>query len=486
MTVPVWPPGAVDRRRLRVGALVAEGGEGRVYRLEDESGTLYKEYREPQPVAHLQGLIDWAGRLGQDRPADEARLRAATAWPRAAVISGSPGQATGLLMPEAPSRFSVQHRRGRAYLANLSYLTADPAQRSAAYGVTLPAAGSALRVGVVYALARLLGALNSGEVPVGHGDLSHKNVLWSLERGPEVFLLDCDNAAFGSFGDADLGAKGLSGDVAALRRRAMTPNWEDPAIEPGSNPTLVSDRYSLALLFLRVVGAAHYPLQARQRQGSSLRVEFEIPAAWERLPEGDAGASLWDVCARGLSRAQPEGRPPPSQWCEVLAALLDHLGAGDVVDTVDRLQSGEAGLGQASETGEMSETGEVPAVGVGQGRETESRREAGPVQGLLDVEVRPVPTRTHPVSWRLMGVVAEDGAVGPMGPAPVPLRPGQFLREGLSYWVGAHRRAGRLVVRTGNTSAGLRRLLLLSFLDLVMAGMLLFLVGMLVSPFLGL
>ena len=29
--------------------------------------------------------------------------------------------------------------------------------------------------------------------PVSHGDLSTKNVLWSLQRGPEVFVIDCDN-----------------------------------------------------------------------------------------------------------------------------------------------------------------------------------------------------------------------------------------------------------------------------------------------------
>lgn len=478
MTTPVWPPSVVDRRQLRVGALVAEGGEGRVYRLADQPGTLYKEYREPQPLEPLQDLIDWAEQLGQQHAIEQARLRASSAWPQAAVVGESAGLAAGLLMPEAPARFSVQHRRGHAYLANLSYLTADPVQRSAAYGVALPAPGSALRVALLYSLARLLRAMNRPEIPAGHGDLSQKNLLWSLERGPEVFLLDCDNAA--------LATSDPPGARHPARRRAMTPNWDDPAIESGDNPTLASDRYSLALIFLRVVGAAHYPLQARQRQQRSLRVEFEIPDTWEELPEADPDAPLWALCARSLSRADPEGRPQPDEWCSALAELLGHLGAADLVETVDRLQDGDAYRreqlnGESDPNVAEDAAGPPPATANGAGPPVVNLERAP-----VDVEVTPVPTVVRPVSWHWMGALAENGAVGPMGAAPVPLRPGQFLREGLVFWVGAHRRAAALTVHQSSTAAGLRRFAVLVFLDLVLAGMLLFLVAMLVSPFLGL
>ena len=50
----------------------------------------------------------------------------------------------------------------------------------------------------------------------------------------------------------------------------------------GGNPTLASDRYSLALIFLRVVGAANFPIQARQRQGGPITVDFAVPPGRHR------------------------------------------------------------------------------------------------------------------------------------------------------------------------------------------------------------
>ena len=63
----------------------------------------------------------------------------------------------------------------------------------------------------------MLDAFETANPLAGHGDLSTKNVLWSLQRGPEVFVLDCDNCErFGPDG-RPLTTTG--------RRRAMTPNW---------------------------------------------------------------------------------------------------------------------------------------------------------------------------------------------------------------------------------------------------------------------
>src|SRR5258708_5603720 len=87
-------------------------------------------------------------------------------------------------------------------------------------GGPLPAPVSPERLGLVYALAGVLEAFETAGSPVSHGDLSTKNVLWSLQRGPEVFVIDCDNCErFGS---------DLRPISSGARRRAMTPNWDDP------------------------------------------------------------------------------------------------------------------------------------------------------------------------------------------------------------------------------------------------------------------
>jgi hypothetical protein len=236
----------VSRRQLRPGPLLAEGGEGRVYELADHPDQVFKAFRRPQARAGLVELVAWTSSLA---PGAAARVQASTSWPLGVVVDGPVAEAgegkgdaawaTGLLLPRAPRRFSLRHRDGRSHLASLSYLTADPARRAAAYGISLPEPMGPDRLGLVYALARLLEAFESGSPRVSHGDLSAKNVLWSLARGPEVFVLDCDNGERWD-GDRPLGP--------ADRRRAMTPNWDDPAVTGGTNPGAESDRYSLALI----------------------------------------------------------------------------------------------------------------------------------------------------------------------------------------------------------------------------------------------
>src|SRR6201999_136226 len=119
---------------------------------------------------------------------------------------------------------------------------------------------------------RLLAALHDGATPAGHGDLSARNVLWSLEGGPRGFVIDCDNSGgaggAGGAGSSSPAAEtcGVAGEPGGPRRRAMTPNWDAPSIPAGANPDMLSDRYSLALIFVRVAGAAHYPIQRRQRR----------------------------------------------------------------------------------------------------------------------------------------------------------------------------------------------------------------------------
>ncbi|MHB1929589.1 MAG: hypothetical protein ACYCUG_09255, partial [Acidimicrobiales bacterium] len=169
-----YSPTAVSRPELRAGPLLAEGGEGRVYELAGRPGTLYKAYRRPAQRAPLESLIAWEADLAGTRPELAARVRAAAAWPRAVVTEpgAAAGTAAGLLVPRAPRRFAVRHRDGTSHLATLSYLTADPAQRAAAYGLALPAPVSTDRVGIVYALARALEALQSAVPSIGHGDLS--------------------------------------------------------------------------------------------------------------------------------------------------------------------------------------------------------------------------------------------------------------------------------------------------------------------------
>ena len=101
------------------------------------------------------------------------RVRAGTAWPAATVVEpATPVQVAtsrpvgaGVLLPRAPRRFALRHRDGTTRLATLSYLTADPAHRAVAYGLSLPDPVSPERLGLVYALARVLEAFETADPP---------------------------------------------------------------------------------------------------------------------------------------------------------------------------------------------------------------------------------------------------------------------------------------------------------------------------------
>ncbi len=558
--VPAAADGAIWLEDLRIGDLLAEGGEGRVFELPLQPHLVIKRYRRPSARQFLDDLVAWPDRVTDAGLA--ARVRAATAWPAATVMEANgsapgslapaaaptaaalpaaapPGHpaptaaalpvAAGVLLPRAPRRFALRHRDGTTRLATLSYLTADPAHGAVAYGLSLPEPAGPERLGLVYALARVLEAFESTDPVVGHGDLSSKNVLWSLQRGPEVFVIDCDNCERFDPDGRPLAEAG--------RRRATTPNWEDPAVLAGANPTLASDRYSLALIFLRVVGAANFPIQARQRQGGPITVDFPVPPGrfGEALLAPDA--PLWELCGRGLSVSDPARRPPASAWLAALEAVLDALGAASVMRSVWAAQGGGAPSAAAA---------------------------LQPWPGPHDVVIRPVRASPRPAPRRTLvlstapgsswvrsgplgagatvsgpggggpgsgGVGAAGGAVvprpgasgagvtGPGGPLATsarvaggsawtgPGRPGSgvsagaasanglsppvgvqtraYLAQAGAWWAALHRHMLRALWTSGHRVEGVRRLAACVVVDLVLALIGLFVVGMIVSPVLG-
>ena len=453
---------AVARSDLRVGELLAEGGEGRVFELPRQPHLVFKAYRRPAERAFLDDLVAWPDHLADAQLT--ARLGASTAWPAATVIDGNPSDAIGasaggVLLPRAPRRFALRHRDGTTRLATLSYLTADPVHRAVAYGLSLPDPVSPERIGLVYALARLLDAFQRADPPVSHGDLSTKNVLWSLQRGPEVFVLDCDNCE-------------VHGDVPTARRRAMTPNWDDPAIPGGTNPTMASDRYSLALIFLRVVGAANFPIQARQRQGESVAVEFAIPG--DRYHDALLGpeAPVWDLCQRGLSVTHPSARPAPAAWMAALEAILDAVGSSAVMRAVWAAQGGGA-------------PGPTLALPV-------PEHEADVAIRPVVASPRPLPKWTllkpvdpPPAPWRRPQPVAALGLGQPAPAVPVSRQARVYLAQAAAWWAALHRQTGHTLMAAGHRRDGIRRLAACVLVDFLVLLFGLFAVAMMVSPILG-
>jgi hypothetical protein len=340
----------------------------------------------------------------------------------------------------------------------------------------------------------LLDAWQGGAGPhVVHGDLSAKNVLWSLRPAPAIYVLDCDGAVVGEAngaqpagaamagdamagnamaGDAMAGdaMAGASGAVAPARPpRATTANWDDPALRPGDQPTEASDRYMLGLVFLRLVGAAHFPLQGRQRAHPRVNVDLELPRSWRKFADMPG---LWELCERSLSLVNATERPAPAQWAAALEQLLDVQGAAEM--------AAAARAAQGDDRPALSPGPGVPGAG------------AGPLAlaevTVPDVVVRPVLRHRAVATWQLIRPSpAPSGAEG--GPAVwgvAGLTPRQMARRTLTAWAAAHGLAMRLVRLPGRRLNGLRRLAGVLVLDVAAGCVALFLVGMAVSPWIGL
>jgi hypothetical protein len=496
---------------LRIGELLAEGGEGRVFELPLQPHLVLKRYRRPTRRHFLDELVAWPDSIGD--PELVQRVSAATAWPAVTVVAGGADTeahpaGAGVLLPRAPRRFALRHRDGTTRLATLSYLTADPAHRAVAYGLSLPEPVSPERLGLVYALARLLEAFETAAAPVSHGDLSTKNVLWSLQRGPEVFVIDCDNCE--RFGP-DLRPLASGG-----RRRAMTPNWDDPAVRAGGNPTLESDRYSLALIFLRVVGAANFPIQARQRQGGPITVEFAVPA--NRFGEAllGPGAPLWDLCERGLNVSEPSLRPPASAWVAALEAVLDTLGASAIMRSVWATQGGGRPAAAAKlEPAPPHRNVRIEPV-LASPRAVPKwtlvppppvppwRRSAAMTSPLVAAGGAP----SGPATWQTATPPLGPGSPGTPGTPVTPVTPATpgspgagygtapagaavgaqaraYVAQAAAWWLALHRATLHALWSAGHRGDGARHLAVCAAVDVVVALVGLFVVAMIVAPVLG-
>ena len=475
---------------LRLGQLVAEGGEGRVFEVLSgppamAARSVYKQLRCPRPLAEVTSLVAFPSLLASRSSPLAARALSSTAWPVSSVVGDDALMALGTVMPRAPEEFWLRHRDGTKRLATLSYLATDPERIAVAYGVLVPPPGAAERVALVYALARLLEAWqNEPPLPrVVHGDLSGKNVLWSLRPAPAVYVLDCDGASV-RCGPDETGEEVPDG--AGRRPRATTPNWDDPALPPGAPPGRASDRYMLGITFLRLVGAAHFPLQGPQRSAEHVNVDLELPRSWRKVPDLPV---LWELCERALSLADVEGRPSPGEWVAELEHVLDVLSAPALGAAVREAQ-GDPRPGNGAALVSIVE------------KLSGLRAATAPVP---DVTVRPVLRRRPPSTWQLINASGAPplggggGAVGGGGAASAaswwagrgaatgaPLTSRQIARRLLAAWGGAHRLAVGWARSPGRRGDGLRRLAGILVLDLAAACVVFFIFAMLVSPWIGL
>jgi hypothetical protein len=280
----MWPTlSDLDEGTLRLGDMLGSGGQGRVRRVTNHPGLVYKQYREPgADSAALKILVDVPAQLP---PPERDWLLARTSWPLMRVFSN--GRLSGFLMSEIPRQFFAANSVGSTLLRELQFLVYP---RKPLWGQIVPPDGASVqtRIEVAREFANLLRMLHGKSLVVG--DVSMRNVLWKgMDDGATaIFLVDCD-------GIRRLGSR-------PVLTQASTLDWNDP-LQPQTGPDLDTDRYKLAVLVGRTLAQAPY-----LRPGDPLPFVSGVPE-----PMATRLESLWQ-CAAGARGT----RPNATQWALAL------------------------------------------------------------------------------------------------------------------------------------------------------------------------
>ncbi len=285
---PVKTRQVIQRDRLGALTKIGQGGQGVVYRAPNvktkfAASMVYKEYK-PQArtgidfsaLAAMPALVEESLSYSQAE-----RLISIAAWPCALVQDA--GDTTGFVMPAIPAEFFIPLttvKGASSATAEFQHLLNHPTVLTAR-GIEI---NEVQRYSLLREVASGLAFLHKHGVCVG--DISPKNLLFSLAPHEDVYFIDCD-------------AMRING-VSALPQ-VETPGWQVPAGEELA--TIYSDAYKLGLLALRLMAGDH---------------ETKSP---QHLPSTTPGL-LRQIITDTLNH-QPQSRPLPEAWTYVLGNAVE-------------------------------------------------------------------------------------------------------------------------------------------------------------------
>ena len=279
----------IQREKLGVLTKIGQGGQGVVYgapnvKTKFAESMVYKEYKS-QTLAQIDftALAAMPALVEESLSYAEAeRLISFAAWPCALVEDA--GSSTGFVMPAIGEEFFIPLTTVKGVsttTAELQHLL-NHSSVLAARGIDID---DAQRYSLLREVASALAFLHKHGVCVG--DISPKNLLFSLTPHEAVYFIDCDAMRINA--------------VSALPQME-TPGWEVPAGEELA--TIYSDTYKLGLLALRLLVGDHDTTNPQH-----------IPSTTPDL--------LRQIITDTLTK-QPQQRPLPEAWTYVLGHAIEH------------------------------------------------------------------------------------------------------------------------------------------------------------------
>ncbi|MCV7089033.1 hypothetical protein [Mycobacterium interjectum] len=278
----------IERDKLGALSKIGQGGQGVVYgapnvKTKFADSMVYKEYK-----AQTRAEIDFTALAAMPALVEDAlsyaeaeRLVSMAAWPCALVEDN--GTPTGFVMPAIPEEFFVELKTAKGASSSTAEF-----QHLLNHSSVLHARGidldDAQRYSLLREVASGLAFLHKHGVAVG--DISPKNLLFTLTPHPGVFFIDCDAMRINT--------------ISALPQME-TPGWDVPAGEELA--TIYSDTYKLGLLALRLLAGDQ---------------DTKNP---QHLPPTTPGL-LRQIITDTLHN-EPQRRPLPEAWTYVLGHAIE-------------------------------------------------------------------------------------------------------------------------------------------------------------------
>ena len=278
----------IERDKLGSLTKIGQGGQGVVYgasnvKTKFAASMVYKEYK-PQALADIDfTALAAMPALVEDSLtyAEAERLISIAAWPCALVEDA--GLSTGFVMPSIPGGFFIPLTtvKGESRVtAEFAHLL-NHSSVLVARGITI---NDAQRYSLLREVASGLAFLHKHDVCVG--DISPKNLLFSLIPHEAAYFIDCDAMRINS---------------TSVLPQVETPGWQGPAGEELA--TVYTDTYKLGLLALRLIAGDH---------------DTTNPA---HIPSTTPGM-LRQIITDTLTN-QPQQRPLPEAWTYVLGNAIE-------------------------------------------------------------------------------------------------------------------------------------------------------------------
>jgi serine/threonine protein kinase len=278
----------IERDQLGELAKIGQGGQGVVYgapkvTTKFAASMVYKEYKPAVlPGIDFTALAAMPALVEDTLTYQQAeRLISLAAWPCALVHDG--GMPRGFVMPVIPAAFFTE-------LTTVKGVSSNPAEFQhllnhssvlAARGITID---DVQRYTLLREAASALAFLHKHGVCVG--DISPKNLLYTLVPHQAIYFIDCDAMRIN--------------DISALTQ-VETPGWGVPAGEELA--TIYSDTYKLGLLALRLLAGDHGTT-------STAHLPATTPALLRQL--------ITDTLTN-----EAERRPLPQAWTYVLGHAIE-------------------------------------------------------------------------------------------------------------------------------------------------------------------